>query len=89
MYVYSADPQLHFMGTWPQLWLHFFVIVPPPPLPLPPPKKKICIIPCKELLPGPDFANQLIGVMLRFRKEIIAFITDIEKTCFQMHVAVW
>ena len=41
----------------------------------------------KELLPGPDLANQLIGVLLRFRNESIAFIADIEKMYFQIHVA--
>ena len=33
----------------------------------------------KELLPGPDLANQLISVLLRFRKESIAFVAGIEK----------
>ena len=41
----------------------------------------------KELLPGPDLANELIGVLLRFRKESIAFMTDIEKMYFQICVA--
>ena len=41
----------------------------------------------KELLPGPDLANQLIGVQLKFRKEIIAFMADIEKMYFQIRVA--
>ena len=41
----------------------------------------------KELLPGPDLANQLIGVLLRFRKETIAFMADIEKMYFQISVA--
>ena len=41
----------------------------------------------KELLPGPDLANQLIGVLLRFRKETIAFTADIEKMYFQISVA--
>ena len=36
----------------------------------------------KELLPGPDLANQLIGVLLRFRKDSVAFIGDIEKMLF-------
>ena len=31
----------------------------------------------KELLPGPDLANQLIGKLLIFRKESIAFMADI------------
>ena len=41
----------------------------------------------KELLPCPDLENQLIGVLLRFRKETIAFMADIEKMYFQIHVA--
>ena len=41
----------------------------------------------KKLLPGPDLANQLIVVLLRFRKETIAFMTDIEKMYFQIRVA--
>ena len=41
----------------------------------------------KELLPGPDLANQLIGVLLRFRKESIAFMADTEKMYFQIRVA--
>ena len=40
----------------------------------------------KELLPGPDLANQLINVLLRFRKETIAFMADIEKMYFEIHV---
>ena len=41
----------------------------------------------KELLPGPDLANQLIGVLLRFRKETITFMGDIDKIEFQIYVA--
>ena len=41
----------------------------------------------KELLPDPDLAKQLIGVLLRFRKESITFMADIEKIYFQMRVA--
>ena len=40
----------------------------------------------KELLPGPDLPNQLINVLLRFRKETIAFMADIEKMYFEIHV---
>lgn len=32
----------------------------------------------RELLTGPDLVNRLIGVMLRFREDIIAFMADIE-----------
>ena len=41
----------------------------------------------KELLPGPDFTNRLICVLLRSRKETIAFIAEIEKMYFQIRVA--
>ena len=41
----------------------------------------------KELLPGPDLANQLIGLLLRFRKETITFMADIEKMYFQLCAA--
>ena len=37
----------------------------------------------KELLPDPDLADQLIGVLLRFRKETISFMADIEKCIFK------
>ena len=32
----------------------------------------------KELLPGPDLMNSLVGVLIRFRKENIAVMRDIE-----------
>ena len=40
----------------------------------------------KELLPGPDLANQLIGVLVRLRTESVAFMADIEKMYFQISV---
>ena len=40
----------------------------------------------KELLPDPDLTDQLIGVLLRFRKETIAFMANIEKMYFQIRV---
>ena len=40
----------------------------------------------KELLTGPYLANQLIGVLLRFRKESKAFMAGIEKMYFQTRV---
>ena len=33
----------------------------------------------KELIPGPDLANQVVGVLTRFRENKVAFMTDIEK----------
>ena len=36
----------------------------------------------KELLKGPDLANQLIGVLLRFRKQTIGFMAHIKKNVF-------
>ena len=32
----------------------------------------------KSLLPGPDLANQIVGVLLRFREEPVAVTGDIE-----------
>ena len=40
----------------------------------------------KELLQGPDLTNQLVGVLLRFRKELIAFTGDIEAMFYQVRV---
>ena len=41
----------------------------------------------KELLPVSDLANHLIDVLLRFKKETIVFLADIEKIYFQIRVA--
>ena len=38
-----------------------------------------------ELLSGPDLTNSLLGVLMRFRKESIAFTADIE-SMFIRHV---
>ena len=36
-----------------------------------------------ELMSGTDLANEIVGVLLRFRKEHVAFMTDIESNlCF-------
>ena len=32
----------------------------------------------KELLPGPDLTNQMIGVLMRFREEHVGVVGDIE-----------
>ncbi|XP_034080736.1 uncharacterized protein LOC117551795 [Gymnodraco acuticeps] len=40
----------------------------------------------KELLQGPDLANTLIGVLLGFRQEQIAFMGDIEAMFYQVQV---
>eukprot|EP00112_Aurelia_sp_Birch-Aquarium-sp1_P003949 Seg1448.3 transcript_id=Seg1448.3/GoldUCD/mRNA.D3Y31 product="hypothetical protein" protein_id=Seg1448.3/GoldUCD/D3Y31 len=40
----------------------------------------------KELLQGPDLTNQLVGVLLRFRKELIAFTGDIGAMFYQVRV---
>ena len=40
----------------------------------------------KELLPGPDLTNQIIGVLLRFREEPIAVTGDIEAMFHQVKV---
>ena len=40
----------------------------------------------KELLPGPDLTNQIVGVLLRFREEPIAVTGDIETMFDQVKV---
>ena len=40
----------------------------------------------KELLQGPELANTLVGVLIRFRKEVVAFTADIEAMFYQVHV---
>ena len=40
----------------------------------------------KNLLTGPDVANNLVGVLLRFHQEKIAFAADIEKMFHQIRV---
>jgi len=39
-----------------------------------------------HLLKGPDLINGLVGVLLRFRKEEVALICDIQKMFFQFFV---
>jgi len=39
-----------------------------------------------ELLPGPDLMNKLVGVLLRFRRERVAFAGDIEQMFMQLKV---
>ena len=33
----------------------------------------------KVLLPGPDLKNNILGVLLRFRQDIVGFVADIEQ----------
>ena len=40
----------------------------------------------KELLPGPDLANQIVGVLLLFRQRPIAVTSDIEAMFHQVKV---
>ena len=40
----------------------------------------------KYLLQGPDLTNKLIGVLIRFRQESVAFTTDIEAMFYQVKV---
>jgi len=40
----------------------------------------------KELLQGPDLTNSLVGVLLRFRVERVAFLADIEAMFHQVQV---
>ena len=39
-----------------------------------------------ELLQGPDLANSLVGVLIRFRFNDVAFMGDVEKMFFQVQV---
>ena len=41
----------------------------------------------KELLPGPDLTNQLVGILTKFPENKEAFVADIEKMYFQIFVA--
>ena len=40
----------------------------------------------KELLPGPDLMNSLVGVLMRFRRETNAIMCDIEQMFHSFHV---
>ena len=40
----------------------------------------------KELLPGPDMMNSLFGVLIRFRRENVAVMCDIEQMFHSFHV---
>ena len=35
---------------------------------------------------GPDVTNQIVGILIRFRQERIAFVADVEKMFFQVLV---
>ena len=41
----------------------------------------------RELLPGLDLANKLVGVLTKFRENKVAFMADIKKIYFQIFVA--
>ena len=41
----------------------------------------------KELHPGPNLTNKLVGVLTKFRENKMEFMADIEKMCFQIFVA--
>ena len=40
----------------------------------------------KELMQGPDLTNHLLGVLIRFREEFVAFSADIESMFFQIRI---
>ena len=42
----------------------------------------------KELISGPDLANQIVRVLTRFREDEIVFMADIEKMFYQVQVPV-
>ena len=39
-----------------------------------------------KLMSGTDLANQIVGVLLRFRKEHVAFMADIKSMFYQVLV---
>ena len=40
----------------------------------------------KQLIPGPDLTNQLVGVLTRFREEHVAYMAGIEAMFHQVRV---
>jgi hypothetical protein len=40
----------------------------------------------EQLLSGPDLTNSLVGVLLRFRQEPIAMMSDVEQMFHQVYV---
>ena len=40
----------------------------------------------KQLIPGPDLTNQIVGVLIRFREEQDAFMGDIEAMFYQVGI---
>ena len=41
----------------------------------------------KNLMAGPDFTNQIISILVKFREDFVAIIGDIEAIFYQMFVA--
>jgi hypothetical protein len=39
-----------------------------------------------HLLTGPDLSNHLLGVLMRFREEPVAFMADIEAMFYQVRI---
>ena len=40
----------------------------------------------KQLIPGLDFTNQMVGVLIRFRKEQVAIMGDIEVMFYEVRI---
>ena len=41
----------------------------------------------KELLAGPDLTNQIVGTLIKFRRDKVSFVADIEKVFFQVYMS--
>ena len=63
----------------PSFYLCHYPILPTPA------KPKVRVI-YDQLLQGPDLTNSLVGVLTRFRKEPIAFMSDIKTMFYQVRV---
>ena len=40
----------------------------------------------KQLIPGPDLTNQIVGVLISFREEQVAFMGDTEAMFYEVQI---